>query len=168
MRISIGGWQLNSIFSVSSGFPVTISDGINQDNTTFGSNDRPNAVVGVNPNAGPKTTEQWFNISGFQLQPFGTYGNVGRNTVIGPGFTAWDFSAFKNFAFTERRLLQFRFECFNCANHPAWADPNFAISSNQLNANGVPIPGTGAFGTITSTRPGIDMRELQFALKLIF
>jgi hypothetical protein len=166
--VLLGGWQLNSIVSVSSGFPVTISDGINQSNTKFGSNNRPNAVAGINPNDGPKTTAEWFNISGFQLQPFGSYGNVGRNTILGPGFTAWDFSAFKNFAFTEQRQLQFRFECFNCANHPVWADPSFAISANRLDANGVPIAGTGSFGTITGTRPGIDMRELQFALKFIF
>jgi hypothetical protein len=166
--VLLGGWQVNSVFSESSGFPLEMLDGINQSNTKFGSNNRPNAVAGINPNDGPKTTQEWFNISGFQLQPFGTYGDVGRNTVVGPGVVAWDFSVFKNFAFSERRQVQFRFECFNCANHPVWGDPGYSLSANQLDANGVPIVGTGTFGTITSTRPGIDMRELQFALKLIF
>jgi hypothetical protein len=42
------------------------------------------------------------------------------------------------------------------------------LTSDLLNSAGVPIPGTGRFGQITSTRTGIDMRELQFSLKLIF
>jgi hypothetical protein len=42
------------------------------------------------------------------------------------------------------------------------------LNANQLTNDGVPIPGKGAFGQITSTRSGIDMRELQFSLKLIF
>jgi hypothetical protein len=166
--VLLGGWQVNSVFSKSSGFPGMVLLGVNRSNTKFGGNNRPNAVPGVNANDGPKTTQEWFNIDAFQEQPLGSYGNVGRNTVIGPGIAAWDFSAFKNFAFTERRQLQFRFECFNCANHPAFGDPGYTVTGSLLNANGNPIPGTGSFGTITSTRPGIDMRELQFALKLQF
>jgi len=42
------------------------------------------------------------------------------------------------------------------------------VNANQLTGAGVPIPGAGAFGRIASTRNGIDMRELQFSLKLIF
>jgi hypothetical protein len=93
---------------------------------------------------------------------------MARNAIIGPGILSWDFSTLKNFAFTEQRYLQFRFECFNCANHPNWGDPGTTLTSNTLNAAGIAIPGTGSFGEITSTRPGIDMRELQFSLKLIF
>jgi hypothetical protein len=64
--------------------------------------------------------------------------------------------------------LQFRFEVFNAANHPNFADPATSLTANQLNASLQPIPGTGAFGTINSTRSSIDMRELQFSLKSIF
>jgi hypothetical protein len=164
--VLLGGWQLNSVFSCSTGFPFSIKDGVNQSNAS-GGGDRPNAVAGINPNNGPKTTQEWFNIAAFQEQPFGSFGNLGRNTVIGPGVLDWDFSAFKDFAFTERRRLQFRFECFNCANHPNWGDPDSTLTDNRL-SSGVAVPGTGSFGTISSTRAGIDMRELQFGLKLIF
>jgi Carboxypeptidase regulatory-like domain/TonB dependent receptor len=163
----LGGWQLNSIVTASSGFPLTISDGTNQSNTNV-ANDRPNAVPGVPENLSNPTTAQWFNLASVQLEPFGTFGNVGRNTVIGPGILDWDFSALKNFYVTEQRYLQFRFECFNCANHPNFGDPGTDLTSNQTNAAGFPIPGTGNFGEITSTRTGIDMRELQFSLKFIF
>ena len=161
-----GGWELSSIVTVSTGFPIYITDGKDQSNTAVG-NDRPNAT-GISTNLSNPTTGQWFNIQAFALQPLGTFGNVGRNVATSPGIFSWDFSTHRNFNFSERRYLQFRFECFNCANHPNWGDPNVTLTSNLLNPAGVPIPGTGRFGQITSTRTGIDMRELQFSLKLIF
>src|SRR5467141_2214935 len=94
--------------------------------------------------------------------------NLGRNVAQGPGIFSVDFSTLKNFNFTERRYLQFRFEAFNFQNHPNFGDPNTSLASTALTAAGVPIPGSGSFGTITSTRGGIDMRELQFSLKLVF
>jgi hypothetical protein len=87
----------------------------------------------------------------------------------GPGIFDWDFSTLKNFNFTEKRYLQFRFEVFNFLNHPNFGDPNLTLGNNRVDATtGIPIVGTGSFGQISSTRTGIDMRELQFSLKLIF
>jgi hypothetical protein len=87
--------------------------------------------------------------------------------VTGPGIFDVDFSTLKNFNFTERSYLQFRFEAFNFLNHPNFGDPNMVLTNATL-SSGIAIPGSGSFGTITSTRSGIDMRELQFSLKLIF
>jgi hypothetical protein len=87
------------------------------------------------------------------LQALGTHGTAGRNIVIGPGLIQWDASLLKNFNFTERTYLQFRFEAFNAANHPNWGNPNNNLSSP-------------AFGRINGTRG--TMRELQFGLKLYF
>lgn len=163
----LGGWQVNSIVSKSSGFPMMILTGINQSNTNLGQ-DRPNAVVGLPGKLDNPTTGQWFNIRSVQLQPFGTFGNVGRNTIITPGIMSWDFSTLKNFNITESAYVQFRFECFNCANHPNFGDPGERMSANQRTLDGFAIAGTGTFGQITSTRAGIDMRRLQFSLKLVF
>ena len=102
-----------------------------------------------------RSTAQWFNVQAFALQPFGTYGNLGRNTLIGPGIFDVDFSTLKNFNFTERRYVQLRVESFNVLNHPNFGDPNVSLTS-------------GAFGTINSTRSTIAMRQLQFGLKLVF
>ena len=88
--------------------------------------------------------------------------------LTGPGVKTWDFSALKDFHFVERRYLELRFDGFNFANHPNFGDPNASLSSNAVNAAGVAIPGTGAFGTISSLRAGINMRELQMSLKLVF
>jgi len=162
----IGGWGLSSIVTVSTGFPENIQDGLDRSNTAVG-NDRPNAT-GISPKLANPTPDAWFNIQAFALQPLGTFGNVGRNVLTGPGIVAWDFSTLNNFNFTERRYLQFRFEAFNAANHPVWGDPGVLLNANRFDSAGVPIAGTGAFGQITTTRNGIDMRQLQFSLKLIF
>jgi hypothetical protein len=163
----LGSWQVNSIFTRSSGFPVDIYSGTAQSNANTGG-DRPNVVSGVPPKLDNANTAQWFNIASFVLPPFGSFGNVGRNVITGPGIFGWDFSMLKNFTFSERRYLQFRFECFNCANHPNFADPGNSLAANQRNAAGFAIPGTGNFGVISATRLGLDMRELQFGLKLVF
>ena len=102
------------------------------------------------------------------MQPFGSYGNLGRNTLTGPGIFGIDSSALKKFAFTERKYLQLRVEAFNLLNHPNFGDPNTSLSSNTLTQAGVPILGSGAFGTINNTRSTIPMRQLQFGLKLVF
>jgi hypothetical protein len=165
----VGGWDLNSIFTLASGFPLTVVPGSDRSQTSTGY-DRTNAT-GISPVLDNPTPGEWFNIQAFALQPLNTYGNAGRNVAQGPGIFDWDFSTLKNFYFTEKRYLQFRFEVFNFLNHPNFGDPNLTLGNNRLDNSsgvGVPIPGTGSFGTITSTRTGIDMRELQFSLKLIF
>jgi hypothetical protein len=165
----VGGWQLNSIFSKSTGFPLTVVSGTNRANTNItAGNQRPSAVPGVSPKLDKPSSSQWFNIEAFTLQPFGTYGDLGRNTMTGPGYFTWDFSTLKNFNLGESKNLQFRFECFNCANHPVFGDPNMVLTANRTTASGVPIPGTGTFGTITNTRSGITMRQLQLGLKIMF
>ena len=161
-----GGWDLNSIFTLASGFPLNIVPGSDRSQTSTGY-DRTNAT-GASPKLDNPSPNQWFNIAAFSLQPLGTYGNAGRNVAQGPGVFDWDFSTLKNFYFTEKKYLQFRFEVFNFLNHPNFGDPNLTLGNNRLDASGVPIVGTGSFGTITSTRAGINMRELQFSLKLIF
>ena len=102
---------------------------------------------------GSQDPQRFFNTNAYFLQPFGSYGNSGRNTLIGPGVISWDFSTIKLFPITERRNLEFRFEAFNLPNHPNWGLPNANFSSSS-------------FGKITST--ATNMRELQFSLKLNF
>jgi len=162
----IGGWDLNSIFTLATGFPLTVVPGSDRSQTSSGY-DRTNAT-GISPTLDNPSPAEWFNIAAFALQPLGRYGNAGRNVAQGPGIFDWDFSTLKNFNFTEKRYLQFRFEVFNFLNHPNFGDPNLTLGNNRLDAGGVPIVGTGSFGTISNTRTGIDMRELQFSLKLIF
>ncbi len=149
----IGGWQLGSIFTIQSGFPLTVTNSSDTSNTGAFF-DRPNAT-GINPQVEGVSTENAFNTAAFVRQPNGTYGNVGRNTLIGPSFVRWDFSSLKNFKmpYAEGHQLQFRFEAFNMPNHPNWGNPD----ANVISPN---------FGKIRGTRG--DMRNLQVALRYTF
>src|SRR5712692_11460317 len=74
----LGDWQLGSIITWRSGFPVNPFDGVNRANTNIGV-DRPNAT-GVSQSLADPTTAQWFNKAAFTLQPLYSFGNAGRNT----------------------------------------------------------------------------------------
>jgi len=151
----LGGWQLGSILMLQTGFPITVTTGGRDQSNTGAGFDRPNYVAGqvVDLPRGQQDPERFFNTSAFVNQAFGTFGNVGRNTLIGPGLIQWDFSVHKDFRIVENHSLQFRFEAFNFPNHPNWASPDTGTTSVN-------------FGKIRGTRT--NMRELQFALKYLF
>ena len=149
----LGGWQASVIVSISSGFPRNVTVGTDRSNTG-GGQDRPNATgQAVELARDERTVQRWFNTNAYVIQPAGTWGNVGRNTVIGPGITNVDASIIRNFRMTDSKTLQFRLEAFNALNNPIWNDPNTTLTSPN-------------YGTITSTRK--PMRELQVGLKFIF
>src|SRR5262245_48571923 len=149
----LGGWQISTIISVSSGFPRNVTVGTDRSNTG-GGQDRPNATgQEVELPSDERTIQQWFNTAAYTLNDLGTWGTVGRNTVIGPGITSLDMSIIRNFRVASSKTIQFRFEAFNALNNPIWDDPNTTLTS--------PL-----YGTITNTRK--PMRELQIGLKFVF
>ena len=147
-----GGWQITAIVNKSSGFPRDPTTGTDIPNTgaqTY----RPNLVSGQDPNDGPKTIQQLFNTAAFARPDAFTYGDAGRNIVIGPGIFNTDMSLIRNVTLGGSRSLQFRLEAFNVFNHPVWGDPNMSMAS--------PL-----YGTINTTRT--PMRELQLGVKFAF
>jgi len=152
------------------GIPSHCVERVDRSNTAHGY-DRPNAVAGVSPVLDNPTPDAWFNVSAFQMQPLGTFGNVGRATLTGPGVFTIDASALKNFNFGGGRYAQLRIEAFNLLNTPNFADPNTNLAQSNWAAagnNSIPTAGGGAFGTINSIRGTVPMRQLQFALKIVF
>jgi hypothetical protein len=151
----LGGWQIGSILTLQTGFPITVTN--NEDTSNTGAFfDRPNATgQSVDLARGVQDPQRFFNTDAFVKQAPGTHGNVGRNTLTGPGVISWDFSTFKNFTmpFNENHKLQFRFEAFNFPNHPNWGNPD----TNRNSQN---------FGRIAGTRT--NMRNLQLGLKYNF
>jgi hypothetical protein len=148
----LGGWQVTAIVNKSSGFPRDVSTGADIPNTgsqTY----RPNLVAGQDPNDGPGTIQQWFNTAAFVRNAPFTYGDAGRNIIVGPGIFTTDMSIIRNVLFGAGRSLQFRLEAFNVFNQAVWGDPNTSMAS--------PL-----FGTINTTR--IPMRELQLGVKVAF
>lgn len=154
----VGGWQVGGITSFSTGNFFTIIDG----NASFANSDgqqRPDLIG--DPHATPCVPNTFFNTCAFGDPALGSFGNVGRNTIQGPGYQIWDFSIFKNFRFGERVRLEFRSEFFNVFNHP---NLQFAKSGPQNSINTTTF-GTPEFGFLTAAR---DPRQVQFALKLSF
>ena len=155
----IGGWQMNGIVTLLSGFPFTPLVGSNRSGDGNVRNpDRPS----VNPSfAGPVVLEspnRWFNPNAFVLPTPGTFGNLGRGVLTGPGLATVDLSLFKNAALSERVSLQFRAESFNLFNRPNFGPPNSIVfSAGAVNSSA---------GIITSTTT--TSRQIQFGLKLIF
>jgi len=164
----IGGWDLGMIYSMASGSPVDIMDGTCQSNIGASCMDRPNVVPGVSSQVSNPNKLEWFNVQAFALQPQYTFGNSGRNTVIGPPLFSVDTTLDKDFRFTERFNLQLRLDAFNLFNHPNFGSPGNGLTADHLDANGVPIPGSGGFGTITSLNQNVSMRQLQLGLKIVF
>ena len=158
----LGNWQINGIFTAMSGTPFTVFDsndvslqGQAPEISGFSSN-RPN-VVG-NPNSGPRTAAEWFNVNAFQAivqnpnSPVEQFGNEGRNAVLGPDYVNWDFSAFKSIRLTEAKELQFRGELFNILNHT-----NFRLPVSDIESP--------TFGQI---QQDVSQRKIQVALKFLF
>jgi hypothetical protein len=112
---------------------------------------RPNQVCNGNLPASQQTIKRFYDISCFVAPPLYTFGNAGRNIIIGPGYEDWDLGLMKEFHPIERLALQFRAESFNALNHPNFSLPNGNIGSSSA-------------GTITSTVG--SQREFQLALRL--
>jgi carboxypeptidase family protein len=152
----LGGWQVNVIEKITSGFPVFIVTSTNNSGVNFTNNTtnfiRPDQVG--NPfGPGTHTPDQWFTSSAFVNPPDGQLGTANRAPLYGPGFVNTDFSLNKRFPIHERTDLEFRAEFFNLFNHPQFFTP----VSDKAASN---------FGQITETVN--NPRLVQFALKLRF
>ena len=157
----ISGWAATSIVTVQSGFPFTPQLSYNPSNN--GDTRNP-----VRPFANPDfhgapilgKPSQWFDPQAFLAPPPGSgfYGNLGRDTLTGPGLATWDFSMLKETSLHERMNLQFRAEIFNLLNRANFNTPNLIV----FTPSGV----SGTAGAISST--STTARQVQFGLKLIW
>ncbi|SPF38513.1 conserved exported hypothetical protein [Candidatus Sulfopaludibacter sp. SbA4] len=159
------GWQLNSLLTFTTGQPINITTGKNTD-LTGENKDRVNLVGNPFANVPVLTgtlAMQYLNPAAFAVPASGTYGNLGRDAIFGPGFGSLDFSIFKNTRITERIMSQLRIEILNLFNRTNWANPTTSFSS-------------ASFGELTQTKngssaPGLgfgEPRNVQLGLKLIF
>ncbi|MGH9437666.1 MAG: TonB-dependent receptor domain-containing protein, partial [Terriglobia bacterium] len=192
----LGGWELGGIFTANDGEPFTATWGSDADPQGLNSSDPwdfPQLVTGsgcssqVNPgNPNNYIKENCFTIptapslaywtancdpafgTPQNLRCFNLRGNVGRNTLIGPGIMDFDFSLFKNIPIkrvSENFNIQFRAEFFNLLNRAQFQQPGEQSNTDIFDSTGVPIP-LGVVGLINSTTQ--DNREIQFALKVVW
>lgn len=159
----LGGWSLNSVMTLRSGLPVPIAMTPKQDRCSAQTCvERPDLIPGGNNNPVLPhwTPNQYYDPSQFAVPALGFFGNLGRNTVIGPGLFDLDLSFLKEIRITEGKTLQFRAEFFNILNHPNFGMPSVNVF---VNAAGALDPNAGRI-TSTST----TMRQIQFGLKFKF
>ena len=155
-RIVTQDWQLAAIYQAQTGMPFTIS--------VFGDTANSGTVLGENPiraNAtgasifgpGTHTANEWFSPAAFSTPPAFTFGDVGRNSVYGPGLQTLDLALSRAFRITERANFQFRAEAFNVLNKTNLGTPSRFVNTPQ-------------FGTITmAMTPG---REIQLSARISF
>ena len=161
------GWQLGGIYKASSGQPFTPilggdPAGMKLDETS----ERPNRLAG--PGCGtltnPGNPNHYIKTECLAFPGLNKWGNLGRNTLIGPGMSKLDVSVFKNNRIrriSETFNAQFRAEFFNILNHANFASPT--DHATVFDQSGNPV---SSAGLITSTQT--ISRQIQFALKLIW
>ncbi len=147
----LGGWRLSGIFTATAGTPLNVTVGTDVALAGEGSvQDRPNLVG--NPAVSRPTPQLWFNTLAFAKAATGSYGNLGRDTLTGPGQWDLDAALSRLFSLHERSKLEFRAEAFNLLNHTRLGNPATAMSS-------------ATFGQIASAA---DPRIVQGAVKITF
>jgi hypothetical protein len=167
-------WELDGTFRARSGFPINVLDSDEFQGITYQDIYRPNLLGGVpvwisDPSAPGGRS---LNPAAFQVTPFGTQGNLGRNAITGFGMSQLDLALQRDFLVTEHRSLQLRMEAYNALNHPNFADPIpflasplFGQSNSMLNL----MLGTGSPGSgLAPIFQAGGARSLRFVLRFRF
>jgi len=165
--------EIDGITTVQSGqwfTPALAFDNSDTGNSAPGQevgSDRPNLIgdpnSGACSNGSPvRTASCWFNTSAFTVAPSGTFGDAGRNSLLGPGLATFDLSLMRKFALSERFHLTAQAEAFNLFNRVNFRLPQGLVPSGLP---GNPIPVSASFGEISSADPA---RQFQLALRLTF
>jgi hypothetical protein len=165
----VEGWSLSGIATLQSGFPLSPQLGYNPTGNGDTRNPvRPNLAQDFHGPLYAKTVKQWFNPAAFAAPYPGTFGNVGRDTLTGPGLSELDFALAKSTTIHERLRAQFRAEFFNVLNHANFTTPNPVVYSSG------PTPKTPTAEAAPSSTAGVvsatatTSRQIQFGLKLLF
>jgi hypothetical protein len=147
----LGGWTLNTIVSLQSGMPVTVTQATNNNAFAGFALQRPNIVGTTSLPASLRTPAHFFNTSVFSTAPQFVIGNASRNPVRGPAYRDLDVALVKHTPLPGETNAEFRCEFFNITNTPAFAQPNGSF-------------GSAAFGSITATTT--DPRVIQLAIRI--
>ena len=144
-----GNWQIAPIVTARTGGQFSVNTGT--DTSLTGATTRANLVG--DPSLDNPTIQKWFNTAAFALPGAGQYGNLGRNTVLGPSAWNIDVNLSRSFTVGEAHTINFRAEAFNVMNHPRFGNPGSAMNN------------TSTFGVINTA---LDPRIMQLALKYTF
>jgi hypothetical protein len=158
----VGGWKLNMITNLYTGFAFTPTNALNTLNST-GITQRPNLTAGCDPvlSGAARSATRWFNPTCYTSPAPYKFGNVGRNSLRGPGTTVLDLSLFKtvNLVPEGRAKAQFQVQAFNITNTPQWNNPNAAIGTTSAGV----ISSAGSDATFARTA-----RQIQLGIRVDF
>jgi len=157
-RVVLGDWQVAAIYQAQTGFPFTISvfgDPANAGALLNVNPVRANAVPGVSPSlpSDERSGDMWFNTAAFTTPAAFTFGNVGRNSIYGPGLEKADIALQRTFPLHGTVGLDVRMEAFNAFNHTNYGTPERYVNTPQ-------------FGSVIMA--GTPARQIQFSGRLNF
>jgi hypothetical protein len=169
----LDGWNLSGIWTMRSGYPLTVFVQTNRSRSQWNPSrgpgigqDRPDYTPGYGPdNAVLGNPDQWFDPKAFALQPAGTFGNTGRGDFRGPDLRTLDMSLTKSARWArlgDSGRLEFRIEAFNLLNRPNFGIPELRVFAGTQN-NEAPL---ATFGRITNTVT--SARQIQLGLRATF
>jgi hypothetical protein len=147
----LGGWSLNTILSLQSGMPVTVTQATNNNAFAGFALQRPNLVGNPSLSRSQRNPGRYFNTAAFATAPQFIIGSASRNPVRGPAYRDMDQALVKHMTLYGETGLEFRGEIFNILNTPEFSQPNGSF-------------GAAAFGSISSTTT--DPRVVQFTVRL--
>jgi hypothetical protein len=181
---AIGGWQVSTTLIISTGTPYSVYG--TQNTYQLAGTAFPNWVTGVSPKPAHRSAKcegsiqygcqnEWFNPAAFSQPAAGTFGNVRRNILYGPGTNTVNLAAFKDFALP-REGMKLKFSCAatNAFNHPSFSNPGGGLQGSPAVGQPyswlTPIPNTSPaqyVGTqqIGGVNVGGRYAELQFRLE---
>jgi hypothetical protein len=149
----LSGWQAHTVGTLQSGTPLSAIIGEDVSGTGSPIVNRPNLIG--NPNIGNSTPSRFFDPQAFAIPEPGTFGNGGRNVIIGPGIWNVDAALTRSMRVSDTMRAQFRADFYNVFNHANFVAPpstqNFADAAD--------------FGSLFVAR---SPRILQFGLKFLW
>jgi hypothetical protein len=151
---AFGSWQVGGIALLRSGLPFGV-DSTQNTTDSQGGRQRANRIGDGKLDRDQRSLSRFFDTTAFINPPQYQFGNSARNVLRSPGLVNFDLALSKTFPIRERMRLDFRAEAFNLMNTPAFNFPGATV-------------GTPQFAVVSSTLPGTDARQVQFALKFYF
>ena len=162
LDVAVGGWQISGTVVLQTGNPFTVYG--NQNTYALAGTQYPDRNPGVSLYAPHRSILNWFNPAAFIQPAPGTFGNVPRNSLYGPGINTFNMSAAKEFSIPWREgiQIQFRADAQNVFNHPAFGTPNNTGLGGSAGV-GQPYSGTSPITSLT-----VYGRNLQLGLRVSF
>jgi Carboxypeptidase regulatory-like domain/TonB dependent receptor len=159
------GWQVAGIYKFTSGTPISIQDGSDRELSGI-NHQRPNLIDPSHVYTGDTgPNAKYLNLAAFALQPLGTAGNLGWNSIVGPTYWDIDLAVSREFRLTERQSLQLRADAFNLTNSFVTLVPSTATPTSAAVPNFESLASSSQFGVLNGAQP---TRKMQFALKYTF